>query len=672
MSAHRLAPRRNALVAALGVIVLLLLSVAAQASADVSDTPGRTWATNGRVLAIENVGGLVYIGGTFTAVVDLDGVSHPAGNVAVFDPTAGTFNTAWSATANGSVNAIAASGNTLYLGGDFSQVNGASHRKLAAVNLTTGAVIPTWKPSADGLVETVVALGGQVYAGGYFFNITDAAGAHAQPFIARLDGTTAAVDPTWHPTPDARVRRIMPSTDGSRLFVGGDFSTVSGAPGSVALVSIVTATGAVDPLFREGTNNGNARAPVFDLATDGTHLLVAAAGGGGGCTMQDPARGTTIWSHKSNGDMQAVEVIGSTVYCGGHFNGSASFDGVDRTKLAAVDLTTGTILDYAPVVNSALGIWSMGSDATHLYIGGDFTKVSGISQAHFARFSQAGTETPPMAPRSLTGQAGDSAAYLTWLPPTNDGGSTIKSYRVYRKTAKGSVKSVGRANALSFTDTTAVDGTTYTYTVAALNGIGEGPPSSATTVTPQHGVVTPPGAPTGLGSTSLPGAIQLSWDPPPSNGGTPITGYQVLRSSTPGTETLLTTLGTVTTYLDTAVTVQARYYYTVRAINAKGTGSASNETTASPNSGVPSPPVLSGTPTSGKVTLTWPAVVDNGSPLTKLTLVRDGIRIAILTPDIRTYVDSAVAHGTSYRYQLKATNSVGSSNFSNSVTVLVP
>jgi fibronectin type 3 domain-containing protein len=672
MSALRLAPRRNALVAALAVIVLLLLSVALRASADVSDTPGRTWATNGRVLAIENIGGLVYIGGTFTAVVDLDGVSHPAGNIAVFNPSTGSFNTAWSATANGSVNAIAASGNTLYLGGGFSQVNGANHRKLAAVNLTTGAVIPSWKPSADGLVETVVALGGSVYAGGFFFNITDASGAHAQPFIARLDGTTGALDQTWHPAPDARVRRIMPSTDGSRLFVGGDFTTVSGAPGSVALVSLVTTSGAVDPLFREGTNNGNARAPVFDLATDGTHLLVAAAGGGGGCTLQDPTRGTTVWSHKSNGDMQSVEIIGSIAYCGGHFNGSASFDGVDRTKLAAVDLTTGTILDYAPVVNSALGIWSMGSDATHLFIGGDFTKVSGISQAHFASFSQAGTQALPTAPRSLTGQAGDSAAYLSWLPPTNDGGSTVKSYRVYRKTAKGTARSVGRVDALAFTDPSAVDGTTYTYTVAAVNGIGEGPQSSGIVVTPQQGVITPPGAPVGLASTSLPGAVSLTWNPPASNGGSPVTGYQVLRSSTPGTEILLTTLGTVTSYVDSAVTVQARYYYTVRAINAKGTSSASNETTVSPNSGVPSPPVLSGTATSGTVTLTWPAVVDNGSPLTKQTLVRDGIRIATLTPDVRTYVDKAVVHGTTYRYQLKATNSAGSSNFSNSVTLQVP
>src|SRR5262245_19023397 len=124
MPGHPLVRRPKALAAAVGLVMLLSLSLTASASADVSDTPGRTWATNGRVLVIQSIGGLVYVGGTFTAVVDTDGVSHPAGNIAVFDPVAGTFNTAWGGTANGSVNAIAVSGNTLYLGGNFSQVDG--------------------------------------------------------------------------------------------------------------------------------------------------------------------------------------------------------------------------------------------------------------------------------------------------------------------------------------------------------------------------------------------------------------------------------------------------------------------------------------------------------------------------------------------------------------------
>lgn len=672
MSRVPLTRRRRSIGAALSIATVLSLAVVAPAAADVSDTPGRTWATNGRVYVIESVGGKVYVGGDFTAVIDTNGTSHPAGNVAVFDPVAGTFDTTWGAGTNGTVFAIAISGNTAYLGGDFSQVDGANRRKLGAVNLTTGALVTTWHPTVDGQVQTVVVQSGKLYAGGVFLNVTDASGTYAQPRLARFDATTGAFDPSWRPTPNDRVRRIMPNADGTRMYVGGDFTDVSGASGSVSLVSIVTATGAVDPQFKEGPNNSQWRAPVFDLATDDTHLLVAAAGSGGGCALQDPVKGTTIWSHHSNGNMQAVEIIGSIAYCGGHFSGSGSFELLDRMKLAAVDLTSGTVLPYAPKVNSALGIWSMASDATHLYIGGDFTKINGVDQAHFARFSQAGTESAPLQPRQLSGMPGSSIAYLTWLPPTADGGSIVKSYRIYRQQGTSTPKAVGHSSSLAFTDTTAANNTTYSYTVAAVNAIGEGPRSTPVQVTPKLGVVTAPGAPNNLSASTLPGAVQLSWSPPTVTGGAPVTGYQLLRGTSTGAETLLTTLGLVTSYTDTSVAVQQRYFYTVKAVNLIGPGLASDEAQGVPNSGVPSNPVITGFATSGTVTLTWPLPNSNGSPLTKFTLVRDAIRLAVLTPTTTTYVDKGLTHGQTYRYQLKAANTVGSSKYSNTVLITVP
>ena len=75
--------------------------------------------------------------------------------------------------------------------------------------------------------------------------------------------------------------------------------------------------------------------------------------------------------------------------------------------------------------------------------------------------------------------------------------------------------------------------------------------------------------------------IDLTWTAPISNGGSAITGYRIYRSTTPGTETLLTTVaGTARTYRDSSATRNRRYYYVIRALNAIGVGPASAEVTA--------------------------------------------------------------------------------------------
>ena len=71
----------------------------------------------------------------------------------------------------------------------------------------------------------------------------------------------------------------------------------------------------------------------------------------------------------------------------------------------------------------------------------------------------------------------------------------------------------------------------------------------------------------------------LSWKAP-DNGGAAITGYQILRGTSSGGETVLVanTGSGKTTYIDTtADPTVSDYYYTVKAINSVGTGNASNE-----------------------------------------------------------------------------------------------
>ncbi|MEJ7708153.1 MAG: hypothetical protein WKF82_13290 [Nocardioidaceae bacterium] len=376
----------------MSAVVALIAASFSPASAMIASDPvlRTSWGTNGRVLAIvaAPAGDRVYVAGDFTAVTDLNGGTYPVNNLAVYLTDSGTFDPNWDPNANAPIRALALSGDQLYLGGDFTQVGGEPRTRLAAVDANTGNPKASWKTKAiGGPVRTLAVSNGEVYVGGNFTTLKDSTGSHAQSRLGRLDSGTGAFDATWTPTPDAQVYSVVASADGSRVYVGGDFSSISNASNTNRIASLSTTNGTPTPGFNAGATNGSDESPVRDLHLDGSNLLAAVAGSGGGCASLNAGNGTKQWNKHTNGNLQAVTVIDGTAYCGGHFNGVGSFDGQTRYKLAAVDVSTGAVLDFAPRINSALGVWSLGSDSSHLYLGGDFTQVRGKPQSHFAEFS---------------------------------------------------------------------------------------------------------------------------------------------------------------------------------------------------------------------------------------------------------------------------------------------
>ena len=135
--------------------------------------------------------------------------------------------------------------------------------------------------------------------------------------------------------------------------------------------------------------------------------------------------------------------------------------------------------------------------------------------------------------------------------------------------------------ATSFSDATALNGTTYYYVVTSVNGGGESSNSSEASATPQ------PPAPTGLAATPGNNQVGLSW-----TAAAGATSYNVKRGTVSGGPyTTISTPGAVTgsTYTDASALNGTTYYYVVSAVNGGGESLNSTQASATPQPPVPTP-----------------------------------------------------------------------------------
>ena len=90
------------------------------------------------------------------------------------------------------------------------------------------------------------------------------------------------------------------------------------------------------------------------------------------------------------------------------------------------------------------------------------------------------TPSAPQAPTGLSAAAGDGQVVLSWSPSAG-----AVSYAIQRATASaGPFASAGTAASAGYTDTLVTNGTTYYYTVAAVNGSGSSANSAIVSATP--------------------------------------------------------------------------------------------------------------------------------------------------------------------------------------------
>src|SRR5437016_6224102 len=161
--------------------------------------------------------------------------------------------------------------------------------------------------------------------------------------------------------------------------------------------------------------------------------------------------------------------------------------------------------------------------------------------------------TQPSAPQNLQAVAGDGQVTLTWQPPSDDGGSPILLYTIYRGNASGGESFLITVPLVTtYTDAAVTNGVTYYYKVSATNAIGEGPKSNEASATPSA-PATPPGAPQALTATPADTTVSLTWSPPVSNGRSPLTNHKIYRGNSSGGESFHIETGNVLAYSDTGL-----------------------------------------------------------------------------------------------------------------------
>lgn len=227
--------------AAVGVVTAGLVATPAAAAPPqdtvVAETPAAATPNvlNGAVRAVEQIGDTVYIGGNFTQVAPpgtTAGIGQPY--LAAFDASTGQLRSSFTPVLDGTVNAIVAApdGESIYVGGGFNNVNGARSKSVARLDADTGQPVASFDVAPlNGFIWAMELVDDRLIIGGKF---TKVAG-NDRTALASLDAATGGYDPYLtmsvagvHNGGTTGIRAMDARPDGGQLVVAGNFSSVNG------------------------------------------------------------------------------------------------------------------------------------------------------------------------------------------------------------------------------------------------------------------------------------------------------------------------------------------------------------------------------------------------------------------------------------------------------------
>lgn len=316
--------------------------------------------------------------------------------LAAYDLTTGALRSDFNPAPDAQVNIVKASANaqSVFVGGEFLNIAGEAHNRIAKLDITTGHNVPGFAATANSYVKDMAVRtdGNTVYVGGNFDSLH---GVMTQR-LAAIDASTGATKADFDmqltaPTNDATeggLRAMALSPDETRLMVIGNFRRVAGA--DRPLIAQIDVSGPVasvtdwrtdvydQPCARSG-KVGFMRD--VDIDPDGQRAYVVSAGhfyypacdtlnafpmAPGGTSLQP------VWSDKIGDTMEAVAADQDAVYMSGHFRYLETETKTEpRFQIAAVDPDTGDGINWIPNAGGFRGVLTLELEPAGLFAGSD-------------------------------------------------------------------------------------------------------------------------------------------------------------------------------------------------------------------------------------------------------------------------------------------------------------
>jgi outer membrane protein assembly factor BamB len=202
--------------------------------------------------------------------------------------------------------------------------------------------IQSWRLNGQGFATVLV--GDVAYVGGQFLTATsfDGQTKAGRVDLAAFDVRTGDLVTSFRADTDGIVRAL--ATDGTRLFVGGSFTTIGGvARKNLAALDLTTG----------------------EVLTD--------------------------WQADANKVVWALTVEDGVLYAGGAFN---KISGQPRIGLGSVDAATAATSDWAPTVSGQIRSLAVDPVNGFVYAGGRQTTVNGVPSQFLTKLDFAGDVVP--------------------------------------------------------------------------------------------------------------------------------------------------------------------------------------------------------------------------------------------------------------------------------------